>query len=419
MLDTDAVTVVLHAMATGNADRALNVVALSSDLDEAERSALWRALDGDADPATRVRRFGDVLRSLGASRHLVNECYRVAFYVGDDWKRLASNPLFAYFASNRAGRPLDKWVHYLPIYEQHLERYRNRAVRVLEIGVYRGGGLDLLAHFLGPDAVLIGVDIDPGAVHAVAGRYVVELGDQEDPEFLRSVAERHGPFDIVLDDGGHRMRQQIVAVETLFPILADGGTYLVEDSHTSYWPEYADPAGPTFISWLKDRIDDLHAYHFSTAEDLAAPWQTSLAGLHLYDSVAVLEKGEHRPPFSEVAGTSEFINFNREASAIQLEVLATRDAAIAQADRLRIDAADAAAEAETAHEEVRLVRGEWLQTRDQVGRLETDVAALNEELAHLRDSLVGSWGIIEEMRRSASWRATAPLRRAKSLLLRR
>jgi cephalosporin hydroxylase len=411
VLGNEALNNVLHALATGFTDRAVNVVAMSDEIDEEARAILWSALihDGD-DHSAQARRFGDALRALGAGRDLVNECYRVSFYAGDAWKDLSANPLFAFFAANRSGQPLDKWVHYFPIYERHLARYRGTTARVLEIGVYRGGGLELLRHYLGPEARLVGIDIDESAREAVAGRHPVETGDQEDPDFLRGVADRHGPFDIVIDDGGHSMRQQIASVETLFPLLNAGGTYIVEDSHTSYWPEYADPEpdGPTFIRWLKDRIDDLHAFHHSQSEQLVAPWQTALSGIHVYDSVAVLDNEPRWAPFSELSGSSEYIHYSREASAAHVEMLATRDAAIAQA-----------AVAEGAQEEMRILRGELLDTRERASQLEATVDATSEELARLRADLAGSWAVIEDMRRTASWRVTAPLRRVKSILKRR
>ena len=426
MLGSESVGNVLFALATGHKDRALNVVAMSDELEEDARSVLWNALSDSDDPSTLARRFGDGLRSRGAPRELVNECYRVSFYAGDGWKELSGNPLFGYFAANRAGNPLDKWVHYFPVYEHHLERFRGRHARVLEIGVYRGGGLDLFRHYLGAEAVLVGIDIDEAASRAVRGIYPVEIGDQEDPAFLRRVAELHGPFDVVIDDGGHRMRQQIVAVETLFPLLTDGGAYFVEDCHTSYWPEYADPStdGTTFVQWLKDRIDDLNAYHYSADEHLDTPWQTSLAGLHLYDSLVVLDKGHHWPPFSELTGTKDFINYNRPAAALQVEVLATRDAALARAAEADERAAKAIAKADAAvpadaqivEEELRILRGELVDANQLAGKFQADLDTVSRELTETQSKLLGSWGIIQEMRRSASWRATAPLRRAKSIL---
>lgn len=432
MFSPEFVTTVLHALATGYVDRALNAVQTWEDLTEDARSVLWAALSEDVERSDRARLFGDALRSLGAERELVNECYRVAFHAGDEWKELSRNPLYAFFAANRGGNPLDKWAHYFPIYERHLARYRGLPVRVLEIGVYRGGGLDLLRHYLGEGARLVGLDIDEAARLSVAGRYPVELGDQGDPDVLTGLSEQHGPFDIVIDDGGHRTRQQIVSVETLFPLLNDDGVYIVEDCHTSYWPEYRDegPGESSFIEWVKARVDDLNAYHFSTDQKLGDPWQTHLSGVHAYDSLVVLDKDRRSAPFSELSGGGEFITQSRQASLSNFEMLATRDAALAAKEEAEAKVASAEAQAALvadqaavavlgSREELRILRGELVQAKQGVAELRTDLEATREELEDANDKLLGSWGIIQEMRQSASWRATAPLRRAKAIVRRR
>lgn len=432
MLGSEAVTNVLLAVATGFTDRALNVIAMSTEVDEEARSILYKAVNTDHDRSAQARRFGDALRSLGAERTLVNECYRVSFYSGDAWQELLDNRLYAFFTANSGGPPLDKWVHYFPIYDRHLARYRGSPVRVLEIGVYRGGGLELLRSYLGSGAQLVGIDIDEAARAAVDGRYQVEIGDQADPDFLRRVSEAHGPFDIVIDDGGHTMRQQIASVETLFPLLAEGATYLVEDCHTSYWPEYADqpPGTPTFVEWVKERIDDLHAFHHSQVEALEAPWRTHLGSLHVYDSVVVLEHERHLAPFSELRGTSGYINHNRDIGMLQLEMLATRDAAVVLAadatGRAAAAEGKASAESQQSNEEIRILRAELVESQAAIGRLrgdldgiEADLGKVSDELAHTSGDLLGAWGIIQDMRRSTSWRVTGPLRRVKSVLTRR
>ena len=398
---------------------------MSAELDEDERAVLWAALTATDDRAEQARRFGDALRSLGAPRPSVNEAYRSAFYSGDRWPSMSDNPLFAYFAANRSGTPLDKWVHYFPIYERHLAPFRGSAARLLEIGVYRGGGLDLFRHHLGPDARIVGIDRDESA-RTVSDRHPVEIGDQADREFLEDVAERHGPFDIVIDDGGHTMDQQIRSIETLFPRLADGGVYIVEDTHTSYWREYSDPADPgsTFIAWTKDRIDDLHAYHHSTELDLEQPWQTDLAAIHAYDSLIVFDKARRDAPFSEVSGTSDYINVDREASAANIELLATRQAAL---DRLQLEAESQVDElttraneaAQASDDELRILRAELMAAGQQTARMRTELDLTREELDDTSNKLLGSWEIIREMRQSRSWQLTGPLRAAKSIIRRR
>lgn len=420
MLSRETLANILLAFATGDGERARDLVATTQEVDDEVRKALVEALTGDLDGSEAARRLGDALRSLSAEKHLVNECYRVAFYAGESWAALSSNPLYAFFTANKGGSPLDKWVHYFPIYERHLAPYRGQPVRALEIGVARGGGLRMLTHFLGSKAQVVGIDIDETVRLAAGPRYRVEIGDQADPEFLKSVSLAHGPFDIVVDDGGHTMRQQITSVETMFPLLTEGGTYIVEDCHTSYWPEYSEEAvnSGSFIEWAKARVDDLHAYHFSTAIDLAPPWQTELDGLHVYDSVVVLDKRHRDAPFSEIAGSKEFINYDRLSVATEMELIASRDAALARASQIEARVEARAAEVETHAAEVEAQANDIDAFRSELMDLRMQAAQQFQELEQTRSDLLGSWGIIREMRRSTSWRLTAPLRRAKSILRR-
>lgn len=301
----------------------------AADLDDDLRARLRAAvLNGDA-PAARAEAMGDQLRSRG--RWLdpdVIECYRVAFYTGDDWEAQLDNPLFARFAAKRAGLPYDKWPHYFDIYRRTLAPYVGTPARVLEIGVFHGGGLDQLRALLGPQAVLIGMDIDPAAEAACAGRFDVAVGDQSDPGFLRSVVQRFGPFDVIIDDGGHTMAQQITSIESLFPTLNDGGVYLVEDTHTSYWEPFQD-AEHTFMDWAKARLDDINGYHFETDAQLGV-WTTSVTGIHVYDSIVVLDKGRHQPPFCEVAGSGSFVYADRISETALLSYRAALDTRTAE-----------------------------------------------------------------------------------------
>ena len=55
------------------------------------------------------------------------------------------------FLTNR-GRPVHKWVHYFPIYERHFAPFVNRPTTLIEIGVSKGGSLQLWERYLGPFA---------------------------------------------------------------------------------------------------------------------------------------------------------------------------------------------------------------------------------------------------------------------------
>jgi hypothetical protein len=397
----DSLSDLLYAIATGHRDRAKGLVYTHEDLTDDDRALLRPIVEDERASTTELaRRVGDALREAGHSEGLVNECYRLAFYASGRSTEMSGNPLYAYFLAHRTGRLLDKWVHYFDVYDRHLSPWRGRSPRVLEIGVYQGGSLDLWEHYLGPGAVLVGVDVDEAAIRmADPGRTIV-LGDQADPEFLASVVAQYGPFDIIIDDGGHTMEQQIVSIEALFPTLAEGGVYLCEDTHTSYWDSHGGGLHRegTFMEWVKARVDDLHAYH---RPDPAHPvWADLVDGLHCYDSVVVLDKRHRYAPFCENAGGSDFVYVPRHTKALVGEMLATRDAALRDLDASRNDGG----------EDLRIAAGELAALRPRASELESELRRIDEELTITRNDLLEAWEQMRAMRHTLSWRITAPLR---------
>lgn len=412
MITKDELANTLHALLTGFPGRADNLIQTTDSLDDDERHLLYAAITQPANGRDPVEALGDCLRLLGADQNMVNEAYRASFYGSSAWQDLVSDPLFAFFSANRAGHVLDKWVHYFPIYTRHLAQYVGRPVSVLEIGVYRGGSMRMWAHFFGPDVRLFGVDIDPVAVTAAGDAYEVVIADQADREAMRRLAEEHGPFDVIIDDGGHGMQQQIVSIQTLFPLLADGGTYLVEDCHTSYWADYEGGRGRegTFIEWTKERVDDLNGYHQRDAVDPV--WTRHVDAIHYYDSVVVFDKTTRFPPFCEQHGDASFVFGDRMQSVLASEVVATRQAALKERDTLRAEVAKEGgpaqlrAELDVALDEVRHLRGELATVMPRL-------SATTEELESTRNRLLESWQHVQEIRNTVSWRVTAPIRRLR------
>jgi hypothetical protein len=392
MFSPESLGTLLLALATGYPDRAKHMVQNSEELDADERELLWPPLRDNDDPAVQARALGDAIRKGGTHDFAANECYRAAFYLGQGLPELREDPLFGYFSSHRAGRVLDKWVHYFPIYTRHFAPYRGRPVRILEIGIYRGGSLDMWQWFFGDQVTLVGVDIDEAAKVAADPRHVVEIGDQTDPDFLRRVSEKHGPFDIVIDDGGHEMRQQIVTAETLFPLLKDGGVFLVEDCHTSYWDSYdAGRNKPgTFMEWAKQKLDDVNGWHQPGPVDPI--WTGQLDAVHCYDSVIVLDKKARFAPFAEQVGHAEFLAYPRAAAGVFSELLATRDAAMAERDALRKEQDGDRAALE---EEIR-------QLRAEIAGMRPTAAVLSARLDQARVDLDASRTMVRDLRRAAS-----------------
>jgi hypothetical protein len=121
---------------------------------------------------------------------------------------------------------------YLSFYVRYFEPMRERAVKVLEIGVLNGASLRTWRDYF-PNGSIIGVDINPAALQHAGDRISIEIADQSNARDLRRIASL-GPFDLVLDDGSHYWRHQILTFQLLAPAVQPGGFYVLEDLDTSY-----------------------------------------------------------------------------------------------------------------------------------------------------------------------------------------
>jgi len=228
------------------------------------------------------------------------------------------------FATDAPHRLLMKWEHYFSIYDRHFNRFRGKPVRILEIGVYKGGGLDLWRDYFGPDATITGIDIFDAAKELESPGTDIIICDQSNTANLERIFSKREPYDIIIDDGGHTMTQQIGSLKGLFPLLAPNGVYLIEDMHTAYWSKFEgglrNPSSS--IEFIKKLIDYVNIDHFREPDmqQLYGPLKKSLKeqliSCSFYDSICVLEKGDKTPKRAnhyhgngrvEIAGTSNEI----------------------------------------------------------------------------------------------------------------
>jgi cephalosporin hydroxylase len=218
------------------------------------------------------------------------------------------NPLEAYFEANQ-GRLIHKWMHYFDIYDRHFAPFRGKPVTVLEFGVSHGGSLQMWRDYFGPLAHITGVDIVPECARFAEDRIDIRIGDQEDRTFLRALARDLGHVDVLIEDGGHTAGQQIATFEEFWPYISDGGVFLMEDLHTSYWDNYDGgyKRPGTFIEYAKDLIDAQHAWHSHDKDhfDIDA-YTRSIRGMHVYDSVIVFDKAKVPRPKARKTGTPSF-----------------------------------------------------------------------------------------------------------------
>jgi hypothetical protein len=187
---------------------------------------------------------------------------------------------------------------YTPVYHELMHASRRKPVRLLEIGVggYAGalGGESLRmweSYF--PRGRITGIDLyDKTAL--TGGRVTVRQCSQVDAPLLGALAAELGPFDFIIDDGSHLNAHQIETFGILWPHLRDGGTYIVEDVQTSYWPAYGGgPLGTegyrkSCMQWFKNLADSVNLPEF--LEPAPGGLDAGVASIAFHHNLIVVKK---------------------------------------------------------------------------------------------------------------------------------
>lgn len=203
------------------------------------------------------------------------------------------------------GNLIHKWDHYLDIYSKHLSHYRNNSPVILEIGISHGGSIQLWKKYFGPGCQIYAIDINPECLKFAEENVKIFIGSQSDSDFLSDVVRQIPDLDFVLDDGGHFMDQQSVSFEMLFPKVKQGGQYIVEDTHTSYWPEFGGGLRniSSFIEKSKSLVDSLHQYHLIRKDDVREDdISQNIDSITFYDSMVIFNKKLRLQPFHKQIG---------------------------------------------------------------------------------------------------------------------
>lgn len=199
----------------------------------------------------------------------------------------------------------DKWgTHqYAAHYARRLRRLRLKKITLLEIGIggYEdpqagGNSLRMWRRYF-PNAQIVGLDCFDKSPHA-ENRIRIYRGDQSDEGILRQIVAEVGRPDIVIDDGSHINRDVIKSFEVLFPLLADDGLYVVEDTQTAYWPECGGSSddllhAPTSMCLLKSLVDGLNHQEFINPGYIPSYYDQHITALHFYHNLVFVQKGRN------------------------------------------------------------------------------------------------------------------------------
>lgn len=148
-----------------------------------------------------------------------------------------------------------KYHNYLDFYQTHIPK---NPKRVLEVGVWQGASLFMWAEWY-PKAEVIGIDTrQPSGVEKEfeeTGAQFIEMSGTD----VYGLAQL-GKFDLIIDDGSHTWLDQQIAFQYLFNnSLNEGGVFIMEDLHSSFWddPDFTNAFNDTYSVLEALRMDDV------------------------------------------------------------------------------------------------------------------------------------------------------------------
>ena len=131
-------------------------------------------------------------------------------------------------------------------------------------------------------------------------------GSQLDVNFLRSLCGKYGPFDVVVDDGGHTAEMIKTSLATLFAhnqCMTSKSLYVVEDLHVMMQCKAGFCKHPSDVYMIFSQIH--FGMHFNSLahskQKLVPKWQKLVQGMHLYPSIAFLERGDQVKPLQSIS----------------------------------------------------------------------------------------------------------------------
>lgn len=173
--------------------------------------------------------------------------------------------------TSHKGKASDKWSLYLDEYDNLFRDWRDRAVRLLEIGIQNGGSLEIWSRFFPNAEVILGCDIDPkcGLLRFDDQRISTVVDNVNTTSAEKKIIEKSKFFDIIIDDGSHKSSDVIRSFVQYFSHLSDGGIFIVEDMHCSYWESFEGGIRHPYSSmkFFQNLTDFLNGEHWGKDRD--------------------------------------------------------------------------------------------------------------------------------------------------------
>ena len=352
------------------------------------------------------------------------------------------------------GKVSVKWSIYLTEYDRLFLNLREQPVRILEIGVQNGGSLEILSKYFSNSQILVGCDINTECSKLAYNdpRIHLIIGDINTDSVEKKILKHSTNFDLIIDDGSHISSDIVKSFARYFSYLNEGGLFIAEDLHCSYWQEYEgglyNPySSMTFFKRLADLINHEHWGIKKTRCQLLQGFSEKFSiefdekelecihSIEFFNSICVVRKreagsnllggrfvaGQHEfvvPGHLQLSGVSQappqgvnewtVMSQAPEETWKQLVTkLSDRDSQIANISK---SLADRDSQIANISKSLADRDSQIANINQSLADRDSQIANINQSLADRDSQIISLTEAIHEIYRSKSWRVTAPLR---------
>ena len=146
------------------------------------------------------------------------------------------NKLFVYFNTDKGSEvkianKIQKGHNYSVHYEKYLSKFKNNdVIKILEIGSLLGSGTASFIKYF-QNSKIVSLDINPFNMRYYSKKIRSIFIDTQSKNIINELAHYiKDDFDIIIDDGSHNKRDQILTLNCFLPKLKKKGIYVIEDT---------------------------------------------------------------------------------------------------------------------------------------------------------------------------------------------
>ena len=152
------------------------------------------------------------------------------------------NFLFEFFNSDKGEKYINQYTHpskkdnrrikahgYSKFYEKIFLELKDKKINILEIGSFYGNASAAMFFYF-KNANIFGADINPDMFNFTSKRIKnFFVNSSSVSSIQKNMLDKKIEYKIIIEDASHMLKDQIISLFHLFPILESGGYFIVEE----------------------------------------------------------------------------------------------------------------------------------------------------------------------------------------------